>query len=235
MQTIASCANHRACFYEHEYPADTAAGFVAEGLRAGNGCVAILLHKHLAAVEQRLVAAGNALQIKNVTTIAFELPISCITTATEPVIGVWSTASMPTNRTGSNSATATSMTQISRLGKPLTNELIIGLPDKDKFNMSEPKDDAQFLNYVTNPTLPTLLELLFSSAGVTAPTVFPRADFIAVFLTGVTGVNKPANVVPSEMMRLNTALPRARCRCASIRLRAMARFRSSSTTTAADG
>ena len=120
------------------------------------------------------------------------------------MIGVWSTASLPANKMG---GTGTGLTQVSRLGMPLVNELVIGLPDKDKFNMSEPKDDAQFLNYVTNPTLPALLELLFSSAGVTAPTVFPRTDLVAAFLTGVTGVNKPANGVPGEMIRLNTALP----------------------------
>ncbi|MEO7761473.1 MAG: DUF4331 domain-containing protein [Casimicrobiaceae bacterium] len=149
--------------------------------------------------------SGNATADKNVTTIAIELPISCITTATEPVIGVWSTASLPPNRVGSTSSAP--YVQVSRLGAPLVNELVIGLPDKDKFNMSEPKDDGQFANYVTNPTLPALLELLFGDAGVRAPSVFPRADLIAAFLTGVPGVNQPKNVVGSEMLRLNTALP----------------------------
>ena len=97
--------------------------------------------------------------------------------------------------------------QVSRLGMPLVNEIVIGLKDKDRFNASEPKDDGQFATYVTNPTLPALLEILFGSAGVQAPTVFPRVDLIAAFLTGVAGVNQPHNVVPSEMLRLNTALP----------------------------
>ena len=149
--------------------------------------------------------SGNATAYKNVTTIALELPISCITTATEPVIGVWSTASLPPNRIGSTSTAP--FVQVSRLGMPLVNELVIGLPDKDKFNMSEPKDDAQFANYVTNPTLPVLLGLLYADAGVTAPNTYPRTDLVATFLTGVTGVNQPKNVVPSEMIRLNTALP----------------------------
>ncbi|MFX8653219.1 DUF4331 family protein, partial [Acinetobacter baumannii] len=48
-------------------------------------------------------------------------------------------------------------TQVSRLSAPLVNELVIGITDKDKFNGSEPKDDAQFANYVTNPTLAVLL------------------------------------------------------------------------------
>src|SRR6185295_19342584 len=56
------------------------------------------------------------------------------------------------------------------------------------------------------PTLPTLLEVLFGGAGVKAPTNYPRTDLVAAFLTGVEGVNKPANVVVSEQVRLNTAI-----------------------------
>ena len=89
---------------------------------------------------------------------------------------------------------------------PLVNEVVIGLKDKNRFNASEPKDDGQFADYVTNPTLPTLLEVLFGGAGVKAPTNFPRTDLVAAFLTGVEGVNKPANVVVSEMVRLNTSI-----------------------------
>jgi hypothetical protein len=96
-------------------------------------------------------------------------------------------------------------TQVSRLGSPLVNEVVIGLPDKDRFNHSEPQDDAQFAVYVTNPTLPALIELLFPAAA--APTAFPREDLVAGFLTGVDGLNQPPNVVPSEMLRLNTATP----------------------------
>jgi len=99
-----------------------------------------------------------------------------------------------------------SLVQVSRLGAPLVNEVVIGLKDKNKFNASEPKDDAQFADYVTNPTLPALLEVLFGSAGVKAPTNFPRTDLVAAFLTGVQGVNKPATVTASEMLRLNTAI-----------------------------
>ena len=59
---------------------------------------------------------------------------------------------------------------------------------------------------MTNPTLPTLLEVLFGGAGVKAPTNFPRTDLVAAFLTGVTGLNQPANVVVSEQLRLNTSI-----------------------------
>ena len=84
---------------------------------------------------------------------------------------------------------------------------MIGLKDKDKFNASKPKDDAQFLDYVTNPTLPALLGLVLTgNAAGLAPTNLPRTDLVTVFLTGITGVNKPATVTPSEMLRLNTAI-----------------------------
>lgn len=153
----------------------------------------------------------NATAGKNVTSLALELPIACIT-GSDPVIGVWTSASLPRTRLVSSDPLAqalvnTNMVQVSRLGSPLVNEIVIGLKDKDRFNASSPKDDGQFLSYVTNPTLPELLEILFGAAGVRAPDVFPRADLVAAFLTGVPGVNAQANGVPGEMIRLNTALP----------------------------
>jgi len=92
--------------------------------------------------------------------------------------------------------------QVSRLSAPLVNELVIGLKDKDLFNSSHPTGDGQFLTYVTNPTLPELLEILF---GVTAPNLFPRTDLVAAFLTGLPGLNENGSV--GEMLRLNTAIP----------------------------
>jgi hypothetical protein len=98
-------------------------------------------------------------------------------------------------------------TQVSRLGNPLVNELVIGLPDKDKFNASQPSGDTQFLTYVTNPTLPGLLGLVLTgNLGGVAPTNLPRTDLATAFLTGIAGVNKPANATPSEVLRLNTAI-----------------------------
>jgi hypothetical protein len=88
---------------------------------------------------------------------------------------------------------------------PLVNEVVIGLKDKDRFNASEPKDDLQFANYVTHPTLPAILELLYGAAGVQAPTEFPRNDLLAVFVTGVDGLTKNGSI--GEMQRLNTDLP----------------------------
>lgn len=137
----------------------------------------------------------NDLAGKNVTTIAMEVPTGCLTQGRGNIVGGWTTASLPTNGV---------MQQVSRLGMPLVNEVIIGLPDKDKFNASQPKDDAQFAKYVTNPTLPELIQALYPS--VTAPNAFPRSDLVAAFLTGLPGLNKPATVTPSEMLRLNTSI-----------------------------
>lgn len=138
----------------------------------------------------------NALYDKNVTSIALEVPVSCLTAKGETVIGAYTTASV---REGDH------WRQVSRLGMPLVNELVIGLPDKDKFNQSHPRYDAQFLSYVTNPSVPVLLNALFGSAALVPGT--PRDDLVAAFLTGVKGLNQPAKVTPSEMLRLNTATP----------------------------
>ena len=164
--------------------------------------------------------ATNTIADKNVTTLALEVPISCLTNGSEPVIGAWTTASIrqasvinPSPNFANNKGPVIEggpWTQVSRLGMPLVNEVVIGLKDKDRFNASEPKDDAQFIDYVTNPTLPELLEILFSGTAV-APELFPRTDLIAAFLTGVDGLNQPADVQASEMLRLNTAIaPTAR-------------------------
>jgi hypothetical protein len=159
-------------------------------------------------------ATVDSLADANVTSLILEMPITCLTEGKGTIIGAWTTASVPATRTMSATpgsgldptAQAGNLVQVSRLGMPLVNEVVIGLKDKNKFNASEPKDDAQFADYVTNPTLPMLLEVLFGGAGVKAPTNFPRTDLVAAFLTGVTGLNQPANVVGSEQLRLNTAI-----------------------------
>lgn len=158
-------------------------------------------------------ATRDDLASKNVTTIAMELPIACLTSGTDPVIGGWTTAAIREMRTltapasgfNVNAAYTGNFVQVSRLGMPLVNEVVIGLKDKDKFNGSLPENDAQFADYVTNPTLPVLIQTLFGAAGVKAPTNYPRTDLVTAFLTGVPGLNKPTTVTPSEMLRLNTS------------------------------
>lgn len=154
----------------------------------------------------------------NVTTLALELPIECVTEGSEPVIGGWTTSSLPQGELENpapsyedTSRVGGALVQQSRLSAPLVNEVVIGLPDKDRFNGSEPIDDGSFATYVTNPTFPRLVELLFGPAlgaeNNLAPKNLPRTDLVAAFLTGFPGLNQPANVTASEMMRLNTAVP----------------------------
>jgi hypothetical protein len=160
-------------------------------------------------------AAPNGLADFNVTTLALEVPAACLTANGDPVIGGWTAASLRqaellNQQPQSNGKPGTEIdggawTQVSRLGMPLVNEVVIGLPDKDRFNGSLPRDDAQFATYVTNPSLPVILQTLFGGAGVKAPNVYPRTDLVAAFLTGVKGLNQPAHVTPSEMLRLNTS------------------------------
>ncbi|WP_299882479.1 DUF4331 domain-containing protein [uncultured Sulfitobacter sp.] len=154
----------------------------------------------------------------NVTTIAMELPIDCVTTGSDPVIGAWTTSSLPQGELENPSPTyedtsrvGGALVQQSRISTPLVNEVVIGIPDKDRFNGSEPIDDGSFATYVTNPTFPRLVEILFGpplgATDALAPTNLPRTDLVATFLTGLPGLNQPQNVVGSEMLRLNTAVP----------------------------
>ncbi len=159
-------------------------------------------------------ATTSTLDKLNVTTLALEVPKSCLVAGSDPVIGGWTTASLrqtrvldPSPKPGyqTTDREGGAWTQVSRLANPLVNELVIGLKDKDRFNASKPKDDAQFLSYVTNPSYPKLLESYLGAPGI-SPTNIPRNDLVTVFLTGITGVNKPAAGAPSEQMRLNTSI-----------------------------
>ena len=94
--------------------------------------------------------------------------------------------------------------QVSRLGLPLVNEVVIPLGLKDRFNASDPVDDRQFASFVLNPEPARLIPVLYP--GVAVPPA-PRNDLAAIFLTGIPGLNQPAHVTPSEMLRLNMAIP----------------------------
>ncbi len=156
-------------------------------------------------------AEADDLADDNVTSLILELPIACLTHGNDTVIGAWTTASLRQARVLDPKPTfqrpaveGGALVQVSRLAMPLVNEVVIGLKDKNRFNASEPRDDGQFADYVTHPTLPKLLEILFFDAGVRAPTLYPRSDLVAAFLTGIDGLNKTA--ATAEMMRLNTAI-----------------------------
>jgi Domain of unknown function (DUF4331) len=159
-------------------------------------------------------AVPNTIGNKNVTTLALEIHKDCLKTANDDVIGGWTSASLrqarllnpsPASGYQASEKPGGAWVQVSRLGMPLVNEVVIGLKDKDKFNASSPSGDGQFATYVTNPTLPALLSAVLNLPGA-APTNFPRTDLVTTFLTGIPGVNQPKNVVGSEMLRLNTGI-----------------------------
>ncbi len=157
----------------------------------------------------------------NVNAVAVQVPLSDLTSSgTMPtnaadkgsVIGVWTTASRPSTRVmnekGEQSYSG-DYVQVSRLGAPLVNEVVVPLAFKDYWNGSKPKDDAQFANAVTDPEFPKLLKLLY---GVKVPpqgkfgSPEQRDDLVAIFVTGIPGVTKPAKDTPAEELRLNLAI-----------------------------
>ncbi|MFE6199509.1 DUF4331 domain-containing protein [Streptomyces sp. NPDC057838] len=143
-----------------------------------------------------LSEVGNdTLKGYNVNSIALQVPNSFLTSShDQPVVGIWST----TQRKNARGY----FSQVSRLGNPLVNEVVNPLKDKDKFNASAPRDDAQFLKNVTNPELPKLIEAIYK---IPAPDE-PRNDLVDVFLKGVKDLNQPPHVTPSEQLRLNTSI-----------------------------
>jgi hypothetical protein len=159
---------------------------------------------------------------QNVTSLAIEVPINCVKGSGNGVIGAYASASLPQARLLTPNPTyqkpsiqSGAFVEVSRLGMPLVNELVIGLPDKDLWNASYPSGDGQFLSYVTNPTFPAILNILFlapvnatlgTNFPTLAPTNFPRNDLIATYLTGIKGLNQLSTVTPSEYTRLNTAV-----------------------------
>jgi len=194
-------------------PAKMFVGQRAEGFAVNLGPIFDLIDAPAAVVTGTMgpQVVPNPLAKKNVTSIALEVPASClVSSATQPVIAGWTTASVRQVRIVNPGATYTvpskeggAWTQVSRLGMPLVNEVVIGLPDKDHFNASEPSGDAQFVPYITNPTLAKVIDIVFM-VGL-EPQLFPRTDLVTAFAEGVPGVNAfPAPVTPFEALRLNT-------------------------------
>jgi hypothetical protein len=220
-ETYASKHIHSATIPGCTQPAKIFVGQRQEGFAVNLGTIFDLVNADASVLlnpanKDAVGQGGNhIIQKSNVTSIALEVHKSCLTAGSEPVIGGWTTASMrqarllngkPGAGLQASEKAGGAWVQVSRLGNPLVNEVVIGLKDKDKFNASKPQDDTQFLTYVTNPTLPALLGVVLqNSATALAPTNLPRTDLATVFLTGITGINKPGTVTPSEMLRLDTS------------------------------
>ena len=196
---------------------DLGAVFDLGGLRPFN-------QAHL--IKLPVMAGIDATKLVNVHTIAIQVPISQLTrhssrsvdaTQANAVIGVWAAAyrRKVTVRNGGHDEILRSgpWVQVSRLGNPLFNEVIVPMGKKDLWNALPPKADGQFLEYVQHPELARLIPVLY-------PGVFPhlaalsaaRADLVAILLTGL-----PAGIIPhfqnftgpryADMLRLNVAIP----------------------------
>src|SRR5262249_51412251 len=95
--------------------------------------------------------------------------------------------------------------QVSRLGMPLTNEVLINLRDKDRWNATDPSEDSQFDHYILNPEPAVLENLLYPVLADTDTT--NRQDLLAVFHTGIPGVNQLPQQTHADMLRLNLTIP----------------------------
>ena len=164
----------------------------------------------------------NATNNLNVHSIAIQVPISAVTRPGRPTIGVWTSASRQRvtlwDADSGENVNAGPFRQVSRLGNPLFNEVIVPLGQKDRWNSLPPDDDKQFAGFVTQPGLAALLPVLYPGvfphlAGVVAAKT-PRADLEAILLTGI-----PSGIIPkftnftgtvlADMLRLNTSIPPA--------------------------
>lgn len=173
----------------------------------------------------------DTLSTVNVHTIAIRVPISSLTAdrsvpsnvmSSKAVLGVWGSASRRKVRISDGAASERSeagpWVQVSRLGSPLFNEVLIPMSLKDAWNASKPRDEKKFLSYVQHPELARLLPALypnvFPKLEALEATKAPREDLVAILLTGL-----PAGVVPgfqnntgkvlADMLRLNVAVPPA--------------------------
>ena len=174
----------------------------------------------------------DAVAGKNVHSIVLEVPADTLSPSGEDVIGAWATASRRKTRVfagGSSAAPEHSgpFLQVSRLGNPLVNEVVIPLALKDAFNTLRPDQDAATLAgleiggstegdipIVTDPELAELLPVLypgvFGEGGIADLPPVPRDDLVTIFLTGIPDINQfGGEFQPAEYLRLNTAIPPA--------------------------
>ncbi len=152
----------------------------------------------------------NTLVGKNVNSMAIQVPISDVVTGDDPVIGIHATTERPSTRV-QNAADGSQtyegdFVQISRLGNPLVNEVVLSANLKDTFNAVPPVADAtidEVVNKVLFPEVPYLLEVIYGLESKDTP----RNDLFTIFLTGLNDLNMPVEPVPSEQLRLNTDIP----------------------------
>jgi hypothetical protein len=147
----------------------------------------------------------------NTHSIAIQVPKTDLLSApnADGTIGIYASTSRRQIRILRGDGTTDSQgpwVQVSRLGNPLVNEVIIPLGKKDRWNSSSPRNDSQFLSHYTSPELAGLVNLLYPVLP-DAPTS-ARDDLVAVLLTGVPGLNFTGDR-KADLLRLNTAIPPA--------------------------
>ena len=174
-------------------------------------------------------AGDDTLDGFNVNTMVLQVPKAQLRGPDDGVIGVWTTASRPSIRIQGSDGSLQwrgDNVQVSRLGMPLVNEVVVPIGSKDFFIGSNPRGDAAFLPKVNDPELPHLISAVYGTLFPNVPDSntgmagVQRSDLVQVFLTGLPGLNKPAHVRPSEMLRLNMDI--APCTSTCSRLGAIA-------------
>ena len=158
--------------------------------------------------------------LKNYSThsIAIQVPIAQVVQIPKPTIGIYASASRQEVRVLKKDGTADGhgkFVQVSRLGEPLINEVVIPLGLKDFWNGSDPADDAQFENLYLNPEVARLENALYGTppqghpGGVLMPiSEHNRSDLVQILLTGVPGLNF-TGPHEADLLRLNTSIPPA--------------------------
>jgi hypothetical protein len=201
------------------YPVDgntmVFAGPRAEGFFVDLGTIFDLVNYRPGTLPGNHGGGVNSCAGFNVHSIAVSVPTTSLTRdGTAPsdpsnpsaIVSMWSSTwrrqTTTLNTDGTPAAGTGSWVQVSRLGNPLINEVVIPLGQKDKFNATYPKDDlANFGTYVLNPELPGVLNALF---GISVPPT-PRGDLL-ILVQGVPGLTQRPGEVISDQLRLNTAI-----------------------------
>ena len=216
----------------HSLPGDRTvfAGQRAEGFHVDLGSIfdlgTLRPFENLHLIPSAAAVGVNGTQGFNVHSIALQVPVSDLTRThstptnvmhADSVIGVWASASRQKTRVLDDESGRSHghgpFRQVSRLGNPLFNEVVVPMADKDRWNALPPSQDHAFARYVSKPELAGLLPVLY-------PGVFPhlaayakpRADLLAILLTGipagvVAGFQNYTGTTQADMLRLNVAVP----------------------------
>ncbi len=225
--TLPGCAGGLPAGQIKVFVGQRAEGFAANigvvfDLIQGGGIAGVITNGSTEAGRGRQANADDTglLYGKNVTSIALEIPRTCLTSATSTIIGGWTTANLHQARVLNPNASYTvpakeggAFTQVSRLGMPLVNEVVVGIKDKDLYGSLAVKDTGKIADYVTHPTLPAIIEILYGGAGAIAPKKI-RTDLVATFAQGLVVTPTVGAAIPFtqntttgvfEYLRLNVA------------------------------